>query len=80
MKETSRGVDCISRPGIRAEGFFFRDLTRVENVSENLQLQDQQAADWAWCRGVWTGTRRPSAWSQLPSLSAAESGFTGVKK
>lgn len=22
MKETSRGVDCISRPGTRAEGFF----------------------------------------------------------
>lgn len=22
MKETSRGLDCISRPGIRAEGFF----------------------------------------------------------
>lgn len=35
MKETSRGVDCISRPGIRAEGFF-RDLTRVENMSETL--------------------------------------------
>lgn len=36
-KETSRGVDCISRPGIRAAWLFLG--IRVENMSE---LQDQE--------------------------------------